>query len=77
MFTDFPKISSVVKLVQKLCHILMGWFPTCEALLYTKSNQPVLALTTSKDFKIGPSTTEIRGVSKSPRTLNNPVGQPE
>ena len=27
----------------------------------------------SKGFEIGPPTTEIRGVSKSPRTLNNPV----
>jgi len=24
IFTDFPEISSVAKLVQKLCHILMG-----------------------------------------------------
>ena len=29
----------------------------------------------SKGFEIGPPTTEIRGVSKSPRTLNNPVFQ--
>ena len=37
-----------------------------------------MAITTSKDFKIGPSTTELRGVSKFPRTLNNPVlsGEP-
>ena len=72
--SDFLEISFVAKLVQKLCYILMGQTPTCEALLYTKSNLPVLALTTSKDFKIGPSTTEIRGVSKSSLTLNNPVG---
>ena len=75
IFSDFLEISFVAKLVQKLCYILMGQIPSCEALLYSKSNLPVLAVTTSKDFKIGPSTTEIRGVSKSPRTLNNPVHQ--
>ena len=70
---DFPVISFIEKLVHKWYHTLMGEFPYCEAFLYTKSNLPVLALTTSKGFKIGPSKTEISRVSKRPRTLRHPV----
>ena len=73
IFLHFLEISFVVKLVTTLCHIEGESFPTCEALFYTKSNLPVLALTMSKGFEIGPHTTEIRGVSNMPRTLRHPV----
>ena len=54
---------------------LQRYLTTCQALLYTKPNQPVMTITTPNGFRIGPSTTEIRGVSKCPLAVNNPVVQ--
>ena len=44
-----------------------------QALLYLKTNQPVCLFTHSKGIKIGPSYPELRGVSKCPLAMNNPV----
>ena len=52
---------------------LQRYLITCQALLYTKPNQPVMTITIPNGFRIGPSTTEIRGVSKCPLAVNNPV----
>ena len=35
-----------------------------------------MTITTPSGFKIGPPTPEIRGVSKNPLALNNPVDEP-
>ena len=42
-------------------------------LLHIKWNLPTSTITNPNGFKIGPSTTVIRGVSKVSWTLNNPV----
>ena len=46
-----------------------------QALLYLKTNLPVSLFTHSKGIKIGPSSQELKGVSKFPRTLKHPVDQ--
>ena len=40
---------------------------------YIKKNLRHLAITTSKDIKIGQPGPELRGVSKCPRTCGHPV----
>ena len=69
----FPGNFICCKIGQKVMPYFEGIVSHLQSIIIQKSNQPVLALTTSKDFKIGPSTTEIREVSKLPWTLNNPV----
>ena len=49
---------------------------TCQALLYTKPNLTVVTITTPNGFRIRQYITEIRGVSKLPLAMNNPVGGP-
>ena len=61
------------KSVQKSWHILEGYFPTCKPSRYTKQNQWLWSITTSKGFRIGPFIKEILGCWIFPRTLNNPV----
>ena len=70
-FADFLFLSS--KRGPKFTQYFQRYLTTCQALLYTKSNLTVMTITTPKGFKIGPSTTEIRGVSKVTLAMNNPV----
>ena len=42
-------------------------------VLYLKKNHPYSAITTSKDFVIGPPRHEKSGVSKLSRTFGHPV----
>ena len=49
------------------------YLATCQALLYTKQNLTVVTITTPNGFRIRPYITEIRGVSKLPLAMNNPV----
>ena len=46
---------------------------TCKPSRYTKQNLRLIAITTPKDFKIGPFSTEIGGGSNITRTLKHPV----
>ena len=47
--------------------------PTCKPSRYTKQNLRLCTITTSKGFRIGPSSAEIGGGSNMPRTLKHPV----
>ena len=70
----FPGNFIFSKIGPNFMQYLQRYLTTCQALLYTKPNQPVMTITTPNGFRIGPSTTEIRGVSKCPLAVNNPVG---
>ena len=48
------KFHFFAKLVQKFLHILQGFFPTIEALLYTKQNLTAVTIRRSKGFGIHP-----------------------
>ena len=76
IFMIYLEILYVQQIGQKYMPYLKEYLTIYQALLYTKQNLPVLTITTPNGFKIGSSTTEIRGVSKVSLTMNNPVVPP-
>ena len=65
------------KICPKFVQYLQRYLATCQALLHTKQNQPLMTLTMPNCFKIGPCLQEINGVWKLTLGLNNPVSVPE
>ena len=61
------------KCVKTSWHDLEGWLTTYHGLWYIILNQQIMALTTSKDFRIAPCIAEISGCWKCPLGLNHPV----
>ena len=72
-YVKFLKRCFRSKIDQKYRPYLQRYLNIYQALLYIKWNLPILTITNPNGFKIGPSTTVIRGVSKVSWTLNNPV----
>ena len=61
------------KIGPKLIPYLQKYLTTNHAMLYTKQNQPLMALTTPNGFQIDPHMKKIRGVPKVPLGLKHPV----
>ena len=74
-FLPFPENFESSKIGPEFMQYFQRYLATWQALLYTKQNLTVVTITTPNGFRIRPYITEIRGVSKLPLAMNNPVDQ--
>ena len=75
-FLPFPENFESSKIGPEFMQYFQRYLATWQALLYTKQNLTVVTITTPNGFRIRPYilVIEIRGVSKLPLAMKNPVG---